>query len=122
MHSLNALLAKSQRIPQQFCLPLCLHSTQPISKVFINLEIFLIFRLQLVYPLGTLFPNSVELEVRLCTGYQNLQCFVTPSWHEASNISKFEIKQLLQMHIQNIYSQHIRTHEDIHTQHKNHMQ
>jgi hypothetical protein len=31
--------------------------------------------------------------VHLCTGFQNPQCSVTPSWHEASKNPKPEIKE-----------------------------
>ena len=59
----------------------------------------------------------------LCTGSQNPQCFVTPSWNEASNNSKLKSKNptdrrtylSLQMHIYNMHSQNkYNTHRQSH--------
>jgi hypothetical protein len=94
MHLLNALLAELYRTPQRFvffCAFLC---TVLPPRYSTTLRILLESKTSAGAPswhvLAQILQNS---GVHLCTGFQNPQRSVTPSWHEASKNPKPEIKE-----------------------------
>jgi hypothetical protein len=102
---LGRALQNSKRV---FCLQLCLFYTALPSEVFNNLKgLPRVDDFSSCAHLACLCLNPQSSEVLLCTGIQNPQCSVTPSWHETTkNLSSLKIKQLLQMQTYSIHSQH----------------